>query len=1122
MGGLFDEIREELRRRQAAARGDAPRSADGDDGPADDAGADPDAAIDGDDEPDTDGARSDDADDPERPDGERRRSPPRPIFARSRTGGPGRPGGPGRRRTARSPDDASPPGRGFGLRGSALISVVVFLVFLVVLFGRGLVELWTDVLWYDSVGFDQVIWTRLGAQVGLFVVGAVLSLVVLLGNLWLAGRMARPPADGSGGPLRSWIERLTEAAQAAERGMDGGGFEGLGRRGPRPVGPPEEQLEIPDLVPIGRWVLVAFAVLTLLGAAGGLSTAWETVLLWQNRVPFSADGSVVADPVFGRDIGFFFFELPFLRLVQVLIVGLLVSSLLIVVGRYLLAALGRGLAITTGVRLHLGLLAGLFLLAIAFGYQLDKLELAYSTRGVGGVVGVSYTDSNAQFFAYDLLTIVSGLAAAFLVGGAFTRWLWPLGATLVVWFVASLVVGRLYPEAIQRLVVLPNQFAQERPFIQNNISMTRLAFGFDNPDGSERWDDSRRYEGTSPLTAEAIDNEQATFENARLWDYRPLGATLDQLQTIRRYYDFVDVDTDRYEIGDRVRQVMLSARELDVGGTGTAGFVNTRVIFTHGIGVAMVPVNEVASEGQPRLFIGDVPPVSVPDAPQITEPRIYFGERPSGYVVTNARQPEFDYPRGEAEPGTTDTDVEETRWQGRTGIPLGTNLNRLLFALRFGDLDLLISDQVTSESQLLFNRAISDRVPRIAPFLQFDKDPYVVINEAGRLVYLQDAYTTTDRFPHANPFSPADLPYQNSGFTSGPFNYARNSVKISIDAYDGTMTFYVADPADPLIRAWQNVFPGIFRPMTDMPADLAGHIRVAEEGFNVQSRMYGRYHVIDPLRFFQQDDLWTVPASQRAEQTLPSEAYYVIMRMPGEAESEFLLLQPMVPRERPNMIAWVAARNDQPDYGQVRVYTFPVNTTVFGPAQIEARIDQDPQISAQFTLWRNSGSNVIRGNLIVVPVGESLLYLQPVYLQSTASAVPEFQRIIVASATEIVWAPTLSESLQLLLEAQSGPGTSPSPTPPPTASPPPGTSPTPSVGPTGSPTPTASPGQLPTDIPGLIDFANEHYQLAEQALRDGNFAQYGEEIALVRQALQRLDELSGLSPSPAPNPAPAP
>ena len=915
-----------------------------------------------------------------------------------------------------------------------------------------------------------------------------------------------PPPDETrrGGSFRSFMERINEAAQAADPDRRSGPGTRWDAQNPRP--PAFDAGDIPDLTPIAGVALVALAGLIALTIGGSVASVWETVLLWANRVPFSPDAAAaVTDPVFGRDIGYFLFELPFLRLVQALFNGIVLASLLLVFARYLVGASRGSLVFTTPVRVHLAVLGGLFLLSVAFGYQLDKYELVYSTRGIA--TGVSYTDQNAQFLAYDVLTVLSGLAGALLVGGAFTRMLWPLGLTIGVWLLASLIIGRLYPEAIQRFTVEPNQYAQESRYIANNIAMTRLAFGLDD------WEDNRTFVGEGVLDQATIAAEEATFRNARLWDYRPLGDTLDQLQRVRRYYDFHDVDTDRYLIDDVQRQVMLSARELDQAPA--AGFVNQRIVYTHGIGAAMVPVNEVANEGQPRLFIRDLPPVSIDGAPEITEPRIYFGEKPTEYVITGARQAEFDYPTGEGEGGADPGTV--TSWRGTTGIRLDTTLPRLLFALRFRDLDLLISDQITTQSQLLFHRSLADRLDHIAPFLRYDKDPYLVIRDDGTLTYVQDAYTVSDRFPHAQGFAPAgELEGTRLG---GPFNYIRNSVKITMNAYDGTMQFYVADDQDPIIRAYSGVFPTMFQPLTALPEDLRSHLRVPEELFNVQTRIFGRYHVRDPLRFFQSDDLWTVPQAQGSTQSLPNEAYYVIMRMPGETEAEFLLLQPMVPLNRPNMIAWVAARQDEPNYGVTRVYRFPSNTSIFGPAQIEARIVQDPQISQQFTLWSQGGSTVIQGNLIVLPVDDSLIYLQPVYLQSQQSAFPEFQRIIVASPREVVWGETLAEALDLLLEAEGSGGPAPTESPAPTPTPQPGASPS------AGPTPTVQPGDpLPADIPGLIDYANRHFELAQAALRDGDFARYGEEIARVEAALERLNDLApGLSlGSPVPSASPAP
>jgi uncharacterized membrane protein (UPF0182 family) len=992
-----------------------------------------------------------------------------------------------------------------GLGPQVLLAVVGITLFAAVSLIGVALELVTDAIWFQSVGYDAVFLTRLGTQAALFAGGFAVALALLLGNLWLAGRLAPPPDGEAGQRLRGFVDRLGEAARATTEGP-------LGRPdtfGRRPGGSGDDERrprtaitfaadDIPDLSPLAIGGLALLAILAAIGTAGALAASWETVALWQNRVSSAAVGlAAVSDPIFGRDIGYYFFELPFFRLVQVVVGGLLIAALLVAGGRYLLAV-ARGGGFPTAVRVHLGVLGGLYLLTVAAGYQLDKMELVYSVRGVA--TGVSYTDHAAQFFAFDALTIVSGIVAALLVGGAFTRWIWPVGAGLVVWLALSLLLGRVYPEAIQRFTVDPNEFAQERPYIVNNLAMTRRAFGLD------LWED-RDYRGDAPLTRQDILEEMATFENARLWDYRPLQTTLDQIQTVRQYYDFVDVDVDRYVINGRTRQVMLSARELAPERNPQVGsWVNQRIVFTHGFGITMVPVNEVDPQGLPHLIIRDLPPVAIDGAPVVNQPRIYFGERPNDWVLTGARQAEFDFPVGAGDVEGVEGQATETRWTGTTGIALDNLLTRLLFAARFRDLNLLITDQVTADTQLLMHRSLGDRVTRIAPFLAFDADPYVVVTEEGRLVYIQDAYTLTDRFPNAQHFDGSTLGPE-SGLRGEVFNYIRNSVKIVMDAYYGTMTFYVADPTDPLIRAWQGVFPTLFRPLDEIPAGLTRHLRVPEELFNVQTRVFARYHVTDPLVFYQGDDLWTVPQLQPIEGTnqLPQEAYYVYMRMPGEEEPEFLLLQPMVPAARPNMIAWVAARNDGEHYGDVRVYRFPRDTSVFGPVQINARIDQDPIISAQISLWSQAGSQVIRGNLIVVPVQDSIIYLKPIYLQATGSAIPEFTRIVVASPTRIVWGETLEEALNLLVAGGPAAG----PTPPPGPVPP---------DPAPAPTPTPGPGATPapTDIAALVRHANERFEAAQEALRRGDFATYGAEIAEVERTLRQLEILADGGTTPAP------
>jgi uncharacterized membrane protein (UPF0182 family) len=1121
MRDLFDEFLEELRRRQAAANGRPdPRSRRPPGGPDDGA---PDEGPDGE-EPNADRA---DADRPAADEAD---------SDRADMAGTGR-AGPGPSVTGAGRGGRRPPTRARGdRRGLPIGRIVIVVVIALIIVAPFVLDLWTDAIWYRSIGFDPVFWTRIGTQFWLFAGALVLALVALLGNVLLARRLARA-SPGDAGRLGSLAERLSGGIEARGRAFDpydrrfgSGRPSGPFGRGPGSFPAAEE---LPNLWPFAGVALVIVVVLVALGVAGAASGGWETFLLWRNQVPFAPNGApAVTDPVFGRDIGFYLFELPFLRFVQGLANSIVLASLLAAAAWYAIAAMRDGLTVATSIRVHLAVLAGLLLLSIAAGYQLDKYELVYSTAGVA--TGVSYTDAAARFLALNVLTAVAALAAALLVGGAFTRYVWPVGGAIVVWLGASLVLGTIYPALVQRFVVAPNPFDKEQPYIGYNISMTRLAYGL------SQWSAPVPYDGTAPLTQQQIDQDSATFQNARLWDYRPLGTTLDQLQTVRQYYDFVDVDTDRYELNGQLRQVMLSGRELAVDKIPSASnWLNERIIYTHGIGLAMVPVNEVTPQGQPRLIISNLPPVSTDGAPPVTQPRIYFGTRASDWVVTGARQDEFDYPAGggvsalpgasspPAAPGSAAPGASigptaqpspitvvgseagaETRWTGDTGIKIDSTLTRLLFAARFQDVNLLISDQITNQSQILLHQTLSDRLPRIAPFLRYDSDPYLVVRANGRLAWIQDAYTVSDRFPNAEPFDPTTLP-GTSGLGSDPINYLRNSVKVVIDAYDGTTTFYAADPNDPILRAYEGVFPTLFHPLSSMPDDLRAHIRYPEELFNVQSQMYGRYHVTDPFTFFSRDDLWTIPAASTNQQNLPPEAYYVVMRLPDQPNPEFLLLQPMIPASRPNMIAWVAARSDGANYGAVRVYHFPSDSTVLGPTQIEALIDQDPIISAQVTLWNQAGSTVVRGNLIVVPVANSLIYLQPVYLQSTGSAFPQFQRIVVATPGRIVWGSTLTEALNLLLA--QGPGTSPTPSP----------SPSPGAPPTPAPSGSASPG-LPSDVSALIAYANAHFEAAQAALRAGDFARYGQEIELVQQALTRLQQLTGatIAPSVAPSAIP--
>ncbi|MGZ6339930.1 MAG: UPF0182 family protein, partial [Candidatus Limnocylindrales bacterium] len=647
MRDLFDEFMEELRRRQAAqekgqgGEGTDSPAAGSTGGPGDEGATDegPGESVATDERPAVGAEGSpDEAPPEEEPSDEPPRGEPSPIRRAGRgrgrrRAGPPRRGGPG------GPTDGAAFGFGFG-RGAVLLGLVVAVLVIVSLAGVVL-DLWTDAIWYHSVGFDGVFWTRIGAQVALFAGGLAVALVVLLLNIWLAGRFS--PSGGEGPGLEGLIDRLAGAPGIGPRPRivrtdrydprgpvdeppfqrnQLGGIGGRGGAGGITVG---ELPELPDLTPLARWALIVVAALAALSLAGAVAGSWETILLWQHQVPFvPAAGQPSSDPIFGRNVSFFLFQLPFLRLVQTYFNYLVLGALLLSLGRYLVAGLRSGFAFPTSARVHLAVLGGLYLLSVAAGYQLDKFELVYGSNGVA--TGVSFTDQNARFLALDVMTIIAAFAAAFLVGGAFTRMTWPLGLVVFSWLVASFLLGQVYPGLVQRVTVDPNQLAEEQPYIQNNIKMTRLAYGLD------RWDDNNSYSGTGTLTQSAIAQDAATFQNARLWDYRPLAQTLDQLQTVRQYYQFDDVDTDRYQINGTTRQVMLAGRELapdQLAASGQLSWVNQHITYTHGIGVSMVPVNEVTTEGQPNFFIKDLPPVSASGAPTISQPRIYFGETAS-------------------------------------------------------------------------------------------------------------------------------------------------------------------------------------------------------------------------------------------------------------------------------------------------------------------------------------------------------------------------------------------------------------------------------------------------------------------------------------------------------------
>ena len=777
------------------------------------------------------------------------------------------------------------------------------------------------------------------------------------------------------------------------------------------------------------------------------SNEWLTWLQFQNAVPFDQP-----DPMFGRDIGFYIFALPFIDLVRyltlaVVMLSLIGSSALYVVSNQLAIDPARGPIVGDGARRHLGLIiAGLFLL-LAWGAYLDVPRVLTTPSGI--VHGASYVDVALRVPVFRVMLLVALLGAGLSVISALTPRNRPLMAAIGLYALVS-VGGNVGAFALQRLVVTPDEQEREAPFLTHNIKATRQAFGIDNVE-------ERELSGDATLTLADIENNTDTINNVRLWDHEPLLDTFGQIQEIRTYYDFASVDNDRYFIDGEYRQIMLSSRELNSDNLPNRSWINERLQYTHGFGVALGPVNQVTQEGLPVLFIQDLPPTSSVDL-EVEQPSIYFGELSNDYVIVNTGTDEFHYPEGD--------DNVSTRYDGSGGVTMSSLLRRLLYAMRFRAYEILVSSQLRSDSRIIYHRNIIDRVTNVAPFLSYDNDPYLVISE-GRLVWMLDAYTTSSRYPYASP-------------ASNRINYIRNAVKIVIDAYDGTTTFYLAEPDEPIARTLQAIFPDFLQPLDAMPSDLRRHIRYPEGLFTLQTSIYSTFHMTNPAVFYNREDQWEVPVIDN-EQMQP---YYTMMRLPDQPRAEFIQMLPFTPRGKNNLAAWMVARSDGDQYGKILVFQFPKQKVVFGPSQIVARINQDQDISPQLTLWNQQGSEVIQGTLLVIPIEEALLYIRPLYLRADGGRIPELKQVIVAYQNEIVMEETLDGALSRLF----GPGAGAPPT---------------RTLPTGT---LVADARLPTGPPTgpLVSQAADHYRRALEAQRDGDWAEYGAEIEQLGVVLEQM------------------
>jgi uncharacterized membrane protein (UPF0182 family) len=818
----------------------------------------------------------------------------------------------------------------------------------------------------------------------------------------------------------------------------------------------------------------------------GASSAWEELLLYFNQQPFD-----LVDPIFGRDVSFYVFTLPIWQFLR----GWLMTTLVItLIATGLASGIGwRGWNAPAPVRAHLSLLGSLILLLIAWKYRLDALELVYSARGA--VFGAGYTDVHAQLPALNILVVLTVIAAVLLLVNVFLQQAWrAIVVVLVGWVAISALAGNIYPNLVQRFQVNPNEFTREREYIAHNIEFTRTAFGLSNIV-------NENFDASSELTAEELLNQPDTIRNIRLWDYRPLLQTYNQVQALRQQYQFTDIDIDRYDVGGERRQLMLSARELipEQLEQPAQTWVNRKLVYTHGYGVAASPVAEITPDGLPTFVLKDLP---VQGILEVKRPQIYFGERTNEYVIVKTATEEFDYPRGEG--GNVFTTFE-----GETGINIGGILPRLAFAIQFADVNLFISQELTNESQLLWRRNILVRTSEVAPFLHFDSDPYIVVGADGNLYWFLDAYTVSGRFPYSEP--------SEAGTRTLPpgFNYIRNPVKVIIDAYTGDMKFYIVEPDEPIAAAYARIFPDLFSPFEEMSEDLKAHIRYPNDLFSIQASVFRTYQMTEPTDFYNREDVWAWPEEIFDNQSRPMEPYYVLMQLPGNSDLDFIQILPFTPANRENMIAWLAAQNDPDKYGQMLVYRFGKDSLVFGPKQIEARIDQDPVISSQLSLWNQQGSQVIRGNLLVIPIGGSLLYVEPLYIQAATGKIPELKRVIIATTERV----TMAENLGLALAEQFGQDIL-------------ANAKLAELALTGN-------GDLPAELPattssaGAVDLAlssleelimeaNTRYSQAQSALLAGNWADYGAELEALQQVLERMMEISGVSLEPTPQPTPLP
>lgn len=906
---------------------------------------------------------------------------------------------------------------------SSTTKLVIFLVVLGLI--SYLASLYVDWLWFKSVNFQSVFSTILLNKIGLYVFIFLATALLFAFNLRLTRRHMGPVEEPVYDDEEGRVIYLDDEKTPWKEFLRGKS---------------------------SRWLYLGISLFAAYLVSSVAVENWIVVQQYINRVPFGN-----TDPIFNKDLGFYFFNLTFykfaygtLMMALILLIITLGSIYLINASTNLLFGNWRQFSFAKG---HMAtLLAAIFLLK-AWGYKLAAYDILFSPAGI--VYGATYSDIFARLLSYRILLLLSIIIAAVILANIFVKKFKWILISLGAWVLVAVLMGSVYPSLIQKLVVQPNEFNKEKPYIENAIKYTRQAYGLDQAENRE-FNIDYNLDISDP-------SHQSTIDNIRLWDWQPLRTTYKNLQQLRSYYVFDDVDIDRYTVDGEYRQLMLSVREIDQEELPQQAktWINQRLMYTHGYGLVVSPVTEVAEEGFPQFFVKDIPPRFSTDL-KIKRPEIYFGEKTDNYVIVNTKQKEFDYPAGEKN--------VYTRYEGKDGIKIKSFARRLLFGWVLKDYKMLLSSDITNESQVLMNRNILERVQKVAPYLSYDGDPYIVINDDGKLYWVLDAYTVSDKYPYSEPFDK-----QRN-------NYLRNSVKVICDAYTGKMNFYIADESDPIIKTYSRIFPQVYQPLSALPESLHSHLRYPVDMFSIQAQMYRTFHMTDPSVFYNKEDPWLIPNETVEDKQVKMEPYYLVMRLPEEEKPEYILMMPFTPKSRANMVGWMCARMDGDNYGKMLVYNFPKQETIYGPEQIESRINQNTEIAQQLSLWDQRGSRVYRGNLLVIPMGNSVLYVEPLYLQAENNRLPELKRVIAAFENKVVMEPSLDTALLKLfgqnqrVESQQ----------------------------TGV---VVTPGELPgATVAELAKSAREYYDRANQLLRDGDWAGYGENIKKLNETISRLEE----------------